>query len=154
MSAFADPSFLCALYRDEEHSVDADRLMSRRSEPVLVSSLVLLEFRQAARLQAFRFSRDGVHGYLPQEAERIIRALEQNVAAGSLTLREVDWSQVQSMAEKLSKQYALRHGARLLDLLHVATALFLKAADFLSFDGVQRKVARSEGLRAMPAKAK
>jgi predicted nucleic acid-binding protein len=150
LSAFADTSFLCALYRNEEHSALADQLMSRRSEPILVSSLVLLEFRQAARLQAFRFSRDRAHGYLPQEAEKIIRALERNVTAGSISLREVDWSQVHSVAEKLSKQHAIRHGVRLMDLLHVATALFLKTTELLSFDEVQRRVARAEGLQTMP----
>jgi predicted nucleic acid-binding protein len=146
--AFADTSFLCALYREEEgHSAVADALMVKRRTPFFISSLVLLEFRQSARLQAFRFSHHHAQGYPLELAQRMIRMLEQNVAAGAIGVASVDWTQIHAQAEKLSFKHTPVLGVRMVDLIHVATALSLSAREFLSFDEQQKKVARKEGLR-------
>ena len=51
MNCFPDTSFLCAVYRTQVNSPQADVFMSQRSGPLPVSSLLLLEFRQSTRLQ-------------------------------------------------------------------------------------------------------
>ena len=58
MKPFADTSLLCALYRLQDNTVEADALVARFDEPLCISSLVAFEFRQSARLQVFRFSND------------------------------------------------------------------------------------------------
>lgn len=148
MNAFADTSLLCALYREQDNSPDADRLMQRESAPVHVSSLVLFEFRQSLRLQAFRFSKDRTQGFSKTEAHRMIETLQTNIGAGRLLIPPIeDWAKVHSIAEELSAQHAVQGGHRSFDVLHVATALHLKAGHFLTFDARQAVLAKAAGLK-------
>lgn len=147
MNAFADTSLLCPLYREQENSRDADRLMSREPGPVALSSLVIFEFRQSARLQAFRFSKDRSQGFSKAEALRMLEALQANIREGCFTIAPVeDWAGVFSIAEELSAQHTMEGGHRSFDVLHVATALRLKARRFLTFDARQAALAKAAGL--------
>ena len=74
MNAFAETSFLCALYRVQDNSPEAYRLAERLKDSIAVSYLVIFEFRQSVRLQTFRFSADRKQGYSPQEAARLLKA--------------------------------------------------------------------------------
>lgn len=149
MSAFAETSFLCALYREQGNSRDADRLIKREAGPVAVSSLVIFEFRQSARLQAFLFSRDRSQGFSKTEALRMLEALQANIRAGCFKIAPVeDWAAVFSIAEELSAQHTIEGGHRSFDVLHVATALHLKAGRFLTFDARQAALAKAAGLEA------
>ena len=151
MNAFADTSLLCALYREQDNSREADRLMQRESAPVHVSSLVLFEFRQSVRLQAFRFSKDRTQGFSRTEAHRVLETVQANIVAGRLLIPPIeDWAKVHSIAEELSAQHTATNGIRSLDLLHVATALHLKAGSFLTFDTRQAALAKAAGLRVRP----
>ena len=49
-------------------------------------------------------------------------------------------------AKRLAEKQTLRLGTRTLDVLHVASALVLKADTFYTFDVNQRKMAKAEGL--------
>ncbi len=148
MNAFADTSLLCALYREQENSRTADRLMQREAVPVHVSSLVLFEFRQSVRLQSFRFSRDRTKGYSKTEALRMLEILQSNILAGRLMIPPVeDWAEVYSIAEELSTQYTAEIGHRSFDVLHVATALYLKASLFMTLDVRQKELAKAVGLK-------
>ena len=147
---FADTSLLCALYRAQDNSPDADRLMRRMSEPVHVSSFVLFEFRQSTRLQVFRFYKVRTQGFSKQESQRMLDALPANIMAGSILISPVEWQEVHSIAEKLSAKLTMTGGHRTLDLLHVATALHLKARGFLTFDGNQAGLAKAAGLNVKP----
>ena len=151
MNAFADTSVLCALYRAQENSGEADRLMQRESAPVHVSSLVLFEFRQSLRLQAFRFSANRSQGFSKTEAHRMLETLQDNIRAGRFLIPPVeDWARIHSLAEELSAQHTMRAGHRSFDVLHVATALYLESGPFLTFDVRQAALARVAGLRVKP----
>jgi len=147
---FADTSLLCALYREQDNSPDADHLMRRKIEPVHVSSLVLFEFRQSTRLQVFRYSKDRTHGFSKREAQGMLDMLQANITAGSIVVSPVEWQEVHKIAEKLSSQHTMNSGHRALDVIHVATALHLKAREFLTFDGNQSALARAAGLKVSP----
>ncbi len=142
---FADTSLLCALYWQQDNSPDADRLMKQKAEPIHVSSLVLFEFRQSARFQAFRFSKDRTEGFSKPEAQRMLDALQANITAGRLVVSPVEWQDAHSIAEKLSAQHTSIGGHCALDVLHVATALHLPAREFLTFDGNQAELAKAVG---------
>jgi predicted nucleic acid-binding protein len=58
MRFFADTSFLCALYREQDNTERADAFMERFDGEIIVSSQVLREFRQSARFQVFRYQSD------------------------------------------------------------------------------------------------
>ena len=58
----------------------------------------------------------------------------------------VDWGDAHRIAEELSAKHTMGAGHRLADILHVPTALHLRAKQFLSFDSNQRALAKKEGL--------
>jgi predicted nucleic acid-binding protein len=150
MKAFADTSFLYALYRQQENSRLADTLLARMQQPVHVSSLVLFEFRQSARFQVFRFSKDRAHGFSKREAYQMLNVLQENIASGGVELIPTDWQEVHSVAERLSSQHTVTGGHRALDILHVATALQQKADQLLTFDSNQAVLAQAIGLEVKP----
>ncbi len=113
MSAFADTSLLCALYREQTNSHEADTLIEREHGAIHVSSLVLLEFRQSTRLQTFRFSNDRSQGFSRTRAQRMFEMLQFNLEAGRLVVSPVlDWPAVHSIAEELSAQHTAAGGYR------------------------------------------
>jgi len=150
MSPFVDTSFLCALYRVQDNSPVAYKLAEGLREPIAVSSLVLFEFRQSVRLQAFRFSKDRTQGYSQREAARVLETLQANLEGGALIIAPADWSEVQSLAEQLSAQHTAAMGNRSLDTLHVATALHLGVKQFLTMDAQQAVLAKATGLKVKP----
>lgn len=148
MCRFADTSFLCALYREQDNSVQADALMVVEPTPLAVSSLVLWEFRQSARFQVFRHQTDRSTGFSKAEADRMMKVLQANLDAGVLKLEIIDWVDVHSLAEQISARHTMRGGHRPLDILHVATARHLQVPGFLTFDHNQKKLAEAEGFQA------
>jgi predicted nucleic acid-binding protein len=86
MRCFADTSFLCSLYREQDNSQLADAFMGRFNGEIIVSSQVLWEFRQSARFQVFRHQNDKRKGFSKSEAERMIDMLAVNVKTGGLML--------------------------------------------------------------------
>ncbi len=54
---------------------------------------------------------------------------------------------VLGLASTYSRQRTAQGGNRTLDILHVATAVHLRAAEFLTFDARQQKLARQAGLK-------
>jgi predicted nucleic acid-binding protein len=150
MNVFADTSFLYALYRPQQNSLAADALLEKIGGPLHVSSLVLFEFRQSARFQVFRYSKDETQGFSKREANRMLSALDQNITGGAVEVVPVDWMEVHSIAEQLSSRYTSTGGHRALDILHLATAIHLKAPQFLTFDTNQCTLTRATGLEVRP----
>ncbi len=65
MIAYPDTSFLYAIYRPQSKSPAALAHYQAMNEPLHVTGLLLFEFRQSLRLQAFRWKSDrgvGVSG--------------------------------------------------------------------------------------------
>lgn len=150
MKAFADTSFLYALYRQQDNSHLADAFVLRSREPIHASSLVISEFRQSARFQVFRHSKDRSTGFSKRAANQMLDVLQENINGGAILLIPVEWPEVHSTAERLSAQYTLAGGHRALDILHVATALELEAEQLLTFDANQSALARAAGLEVAP----
>jgi predicted nucleic acid-binding protein len=146
MNCFPDTSFLCALYQTQVNSAQADQFMAGLSGTLGVSSLLLLEFRQSVRLQIRLHLNDRTKGFSQTEGQLMLNDLQIDLNAGLLTTTPVDWSAVHHRAETLSSAYTLAAGHRLVDILHVATALQLGVREFLTFDVNQKNLAEAEGL--------
>ena len=146
MIAYPDTSFLCALYRFQVNSAVAARHAAQMPEALHVASPLLFEFRQSLRWQSFLHAKDPAKGFDRGSAQTALARLQANIAAGVIVVVPVDWADVASIAERLSAQYTWTEGYRGFDLLHVATALHLGAAEFLTFDAKQKKLAEAEGL--------
>jgi predicted nucleic acid-binding protein len=146
MVAYPDTSFLCALYRPQSNSTRAARYVEAMREPLVVASPLLFEFRQSARWQSWLHSKDPTKGFPQRDSQSMLAKLQANIAHGALVIAPVDWADVASIAERLSGGYTWTRGYRGFDILHVATALHLGVAEFLTFDALQRELAESEGL--------
>ncbi len=147
MDHFPDTSFLCSLYRLQIFTSQAIKWRDAHREPLPVSTLLLLEFRQSVRLQMRLHSKDRTKGYGLREASAMLRDFQSDLAAGIMRVVPVDWADVHAIAERLSATHTSREGHRLADILHVATALHLGMKGFLTFDERQRDLAEAEGLR-------
>lgn len=147
MSAFADTSIVCALTSLQDRTAHAYSLVAHFRESIQLSALVVFEFRQSVRLQAFRFSKDRSQGFSKKIANAMLDQLHRNIIDGAFIIAPVDWMDVYSLADRLSVKHIFEQGHRTLDVLHVATALHLKSKTFLTFDQNQALLAKREGLR-------
>jgi len=120
--------------------------MKRRTGPLPVSSFLLLEFRQSTRLQVKLRSSDKKKGFDLLEAAQMLRDLDSDLRNDVLKPVPVDWAVIHQLAEDLSARFTASGGHRLADILHVATALHLGKADFLTFDTNQQRLAEAVGL--------
>jgi predicted nucleic acid-binding protein len=150
MKVFPDTSFLCALYRKQVNSPQAAAYFQRMAGSLPVSSLLLFEFRQSTRLQVWLHAQDRHKGFAKTEADKMLAALQNDIAHGDLLVTSPDWADVHVIADQLSAKHTANGGYRGLDVLHVATALHLGVREFLSFDSKQRALALAEGLRLSP----
>jgi len=146
---YADTSFLCSIYRTQEHSAAADRLRLALDEPLHFTSLLEFEFLQAIELQVWLHSNDRTRGYGRREADGMVAAWVDDVSSGLNRLVPMDIDAVLRLSKSLSIQTTAKGGHRTMDVLHVATAVHLGAKKFLSFDGRQRALAEHAGLKVL-----
>ena len=78
----ADTSFLCALYRQQANSERAIATLEAIGAPIVVSSLLAYEFRQAMRFQVFLRTCDAKKGYLETEALAMLAQFENDLESG------------------------------------------------------------------------
>jgi predicted nucleic acid-binding protein len=146
MNAFPDTSFLCSLYRKQVYSPRAISFMDKARAPLPVTTLLLLEFRQSTRLQTWLHDRDRTRGFSEREASTVLQHFQGDLSTGVYEIIPVDWAETHLLAESLSAKHTRSDGHRVVDILHVATALHLGATDFLTFDSNQKMLAEAENL--------
>lgn len=146
MSAFADTSFLFACYFRRETSGRALTTVQSATEPLLITTLVDFEFRQAVWFEVFRRRNGQPSGLLEVQACSGVAAFELDCEQGIWTKAEVQWDRLLASARELTLKHTARTGCRGFDLLHVASALNPRVPTFLSFDQAQCRLAQSEGL--------
>lgn len=147
MIAYPDTSFLCALYREQDNSERALTYRNAMSEPLHVTRLLLWEFRQSVRFQAFRHSNNRHIGYPLHEAEKMLSDLGDDIRDDLVISVEIDFINILITGERISKARTFAGGHRSFDILHIATAIDLDAKEFLSFDANQIALAAAEGLK-------
>lgn len=145
MSAYADTSFLYSLYVQQAHSAKAAAYMAESgSMPLPLTTLGRFELFNAVRLSVFR------RQLAPRAATLDLQTIEGDIRTGVLELIACDWPAIHADADRLSSKHTIKNGHRAVDLLHVATAISLGTADFLTFDQNQAKLAVAEGLTVKP----
>jgi len=152
MIAFADTSVICALLHEQSTTAESEALFAELKSPITISTLVAFEFRQSSRLQNFRFSADRTQGWSARETGRMLAQFDANIAAGAFVHGAVNWPEVHALAEQYSHSHTLKRGHRTLDVLHVATAVHLRAKLFCTVDRLQSELARAVGLKVRPAR--
>ncbi|MEP6956332.1 MAG: type II toxin-antitoxin system VapC family toxin [Chthoniobacterales bacterium] len=142
--AYADSSYLVSLHRADEHHERARSFVGKNAISLWYTSLHRLEVRNALRNAA---SREQITAAACRAA---FRQIEADLRDGLLIFTAVNWTDALGRAEQLSERHAPEHGQRAIDLLHVAIALEIGAASFLSFDKRQRQLAQVAGLKVKP----
>jgi hypothetical protein len=103
-----------------------------------------VEFTNALQLAVFR-KRSTV-----AESRLIHDSFTQHQASGVFRAVPIG-SEIWETVARLSRRHTAKLGVRTLGVIHVAAALVLKPEVFFSFDDRQRKLARAERLRLLPA---
>jgi hypothetical protein len=144
MTGFADTGFIISLYLEESTSKAADKALTGWSEPLPLTPLITLEFRNALNLAIPR-------GRISEaERDEIWRRFQGHIAAGTFVEMAIPSAELHAAARRLSDRHTPMLATRSLDLLHVAAAVSLGATVFYSFDERQRKAAAGEGLEVRP----
>lgn len=142
MIVYADTGFLVSLYGRDNNSDAAVGLA--RSRPVFVlTSLGDIEFANAIELRVFR--KEWTH----REARMVRDQFLQHQAAGVFQVETLT-ADIWERAIRLSRLYTAKLGTRTLDIVHVASALVLKAEVLFTFDERQKRLAAAVRLRVMP----
>lgn len=140
MVVCADTSFLFSLYGNDANTPRALAWVKRRRLPLTLSILNEYELGNALRYAEFR------KAIASGEAALFWSEFEADQAGGRLLVQVCNLARVLDEARRLSETRTLTGGHRGFDILHVATALHFKAAEFLTFDGNQKKLAAAEGI--------
>jgi hypothetical protein len=147
MNAYYDTGVLLPLYVQEVFSEPVTALAESRREPIPFNLLQQLEMDTALRLKAFRGEIAG------RQAQAVIADRDEDVHAGRLVLRPVDWIAAIEDARRIGAQTTARWGCRTLDLVHVAVAVQWTCAVFVTADDRQLKAACSAGLQTLDVRA-
>jgi hypothetical protein len=141
---YIDSGVLVRAYGKELNSPEAISLILSQPPPLPLTHLQEAEIRNALRLKVFRCEMSTA------ALAAALAIFDEDIRAGRLERPSYDALAVYRRAEILSSRYAVTTGARMLDILHVAAALEIKAVGFVSFDLGQRAVAKKAGLKVMP----
>jgi len=143
---YCDSSFLTALYitPDTFHS-QAGREATKFTGAIPYTLLNELELLNTLSRVL------GNHSIDQTLHDTIIREIETDKAEGILHPAELNQIKLYEKARELSRKHTSALACRSLDILHVASALVLKANSFASFDFRQRKLAAVAHLTLVPA---
>jgi hypothetical protein len=114
--------------------------MKSQRRALTLTALSEYELGNALRFAEFR------KGIEQGEAALFWAQFEADRASGRIQVKVCNLADVIDEAKRLSVTHTLTGGHRGFDILHVATALILKAQRHLTFDGNQKKLAEAEGL--------
>lgn len=143
MIAYADTGFLVSLYGEDHNSATASLLVASRPTFIL-TSLVETEFANALELRVFRKE------WTKQQARRIRELFHEDQSAGLLRSEPLGL-EIWEKAVLLCRRHSASIGTRTLDVLHVGTVSLLKPDVFYTFDERQRRLAKAERIRVLPA---
>lgn len=141
MPAYADTSFIMALYHSDALASRAATYMARHTEPLILTAVQDTEVRNASRLRVAQQHSSS------EEAFRALAYFDRDINDGIYVYHRPDWPEVFRLLERISQKYTESGAYRLVDLMHVACALTIRATLFLSFDKKQAGLARTLGLK-------
>ncbi|WCJ58027.1 type II toxin-antitoxin system VapC family toxin [Fontisphaera persica] len=145
MKAYADSSFIVALYLQQQSSAKAIALMERYGQALPFTPWHRLEVRNAIRLAVFQKLVD------PAQAKTQLKQLDTDLKEQALlTHTPIDWTDVLREAEKLGAAHNETIGCRSADLFHVAAATEAGCDTFFTLDDRQAAMAKAAGLTVKP----
>jgi predicted nucleic acid-binding protein len=141
LKAYADSSFIVALYLQQQNSSAAAAFMQQHDAALPFTPWHRLEVRNAIRLAVFHRAIDSHQG------KTQLKQIEADLRDETLIVHApIDWVTVLREAEKLGAAHNESIGCRSGDLFHIAAAVEWGADHFLTFDERQKKMAKAVGL--------
>ncbi len=145
MIGYGDSSFIVSLYATDANSDAAASALSAARKQLAWTDWHSLEVENALRLREFR----GLS--TRSETAGMLAAIHEDLAAGMLSRASVDLPRALVCARGLSEKHSAALGTRSLDILHVAIALELQAAQSFTFDARQAALWHAaSGQKALP----
>ncbi len=141
MKAYADSSFIVALYLQQQSSPIAAAFMRQHGAPLPFNPWHRLEVRNAIRMAVFRQVIDSHQG--KTQLKQVDADLRKQALIAHMA---IDWVSTLRQAEKLGAAHNESIGCRSADLFHIATAVGWRADHFLTFDERQKRMAKAVGL--------
>lgn len=141
MTAYFDTSVITKWYLPEPDSAAALRARARFAPPAVLTHLHRVELATAWHLKVFR--REIALGIV----EQALGHVEADATAGIWELPTYDLAEVYAKAEAISRRHTAILGVRSLDIMHVAAAMVLQSAAFVTADERQARLAKATGLR-------
>lgn len=140
MTAYADTSFLFSLYIPDSNARSAVAKIGAAARPLIVSEFGEFEFVNALALRVFRKELRAT------EVNAVFSLFKDDVNRGLVRVAPIPASSF-DRAKQIARKYTPTTGVRALDVLHVASAVALRASTFYTFDRSQAKLAAACGLR-------
>ena len=135
---YLDTGCFVKLYYPEPDSAQVIALI--QGKVVCHTVLHELEFMNALQLKVF------TKNATTAQVAAAHALVETDLKAGVLISPSGEWKDILAEAARLAERYTGSVGCRSLDILHCAAAKLLVAAEFVSTDGRQKKLAQAMGL--------
>jgi predicted nucleic acid-binding protein len=136
---YADTSFLFSLYVPDANSSAAAAIMKRIKPPLLATDFAEFEFINALNWRIFRKE------LRASEEQAVLLSFSSDIHAGAVRILPIS-SATFAHARRIARTHTRLLGTRALDVLHVASALTLRAGSFCTFDKNQAKLASALAL--------
>ena len=140
MIVYADTSFLFSLYVPDANSRAAAATMKRIKPPLLATDFAEFELTNALNGCIFRKE------LRASEEQAVLLSFSGDVQSGVIRIVPISASTF-AHARRIARTQTRLLGTRALDVLHVASALTLRAGSFCTFDKNQARLAAFLGLR-------
>ena len=137
---YVDTSVLVKLYIKEEYSFEVSHWIRRNNEAIPLTRFHELEFTNAIYLKQFRTEMTN------EQALLVLSKFDEHQRRGVFYRPQINWTDAINFALDLSRNHTKATGSRSLDILHVASALAIKANRFLTLDKRQSALAGLAGL--------
>jgi len=137
---YADTSFLFSLYVPDANSSAAAAIMKRIKPALVATDFAEFEFINALNWRIFRKELQA------SEEQAVLLAFSKDLHAGVIRVVPISAATF-AHARRIARTQTRRLGTRALDVLHVASALALRAGSFCTFDKNQARLAVALGLR-------
>jgi len=137
---YADTSFLFSLYVPDANSSSAAATMKRIKPPLVATDFAEFELTNAFNWRIFRKE---LHA---SEEQAVLLSFSKDVHAGVIRVVPISAATF-AHARRIARTQTRLLGTRALDVLHVASALALRADSFCTFDKNQARLAAALGLR-------
>jgi predicted nucleic acid-binding protein len=142
LTPYADTSFLFSFYIPDANATAAAAAMSGISFPLLTTDFGEFELTNAVSWRVFRKNLSA------EEASAVLNLFARDAESGVLRVLPLPAAAFQR-ARQIARASTPVLGTRALDVLHVASALALRADTFYTFDRNQAKLAAAHGLRVL-----